>query len=218
MIRALVFDLDGVIADTEPIHHRSFHDVLKRWGVSIPQKRWLARYAGTGSKFIFQDVFRRHAVKYDVDKAVAERALIYSQLLGKAKLKPIPGFRRLLALAKRKKLGLAVVSGGHRLHVVKTLEMLGIEKDFVIISIDDVKNRKPHPEGFLRAAGLLRVEPSSCLAFEDGTAGLQASKKAGMTCVALLTSLSRSKLKKADLIVKNFSDRRFWSFLGKLGL
>ena len=216
MIKAILFDLDGVISDTEPLHYKSFHEILKKWGVRIPRKKWFATYLGTGSRFIFQDVFSKNGVAEDVEKCVEERSRIYSRMLEKSRLEPIRGFRRFYAKVKRARVPCAVVSGGHRAHVEKTLEKLGLAGKFAIVPIDEVKNRKPHPEGFLRAAEILGVNPSECLVFEDGVAGVEAAKKAGMTCVALATSTSRKNLEKADFIAGDFSDKRLkWFFRKK---
>ncbi|MEM4390043.1 MAG: HAD family phosphatase [Candidatus Micrarchaeia archaeon] len=216
MIRALVFDLDGVIADTEPLHYASFHELLARWGIRIPWRIWSTRYIGTGSSHIFEDIFRRHGISEDVSTWVKRRSELYARMLNEREVKPIRGFMRFFARAKRAGLRMAVVSGGHRAHIAATLRKLGLEKEFVVVAIEDVRNRKPHPEGFLLAAKRLGVSPSECLAFEDSVAGVEAAKRAGMLTIALTTSTTRSNLKKADAIVRHYADRRLWRLLKKL--
>ncbi|MEM3030982.1 MAG: HAD family phosphatase [Candidatus Micrarchaeia archaeon] len=216
MIKALIFDLDGVIADTEPLHYASFHEVLRRWGIRISWREWSTRYIGTGSSHILTDIFRRHGISEDVTKWVKRRSEIYARMLREKRVRPIRGFMRFYARARRAGLPCAVVSGGHRAHVRTTLRKLGIEEAFAIVSIEDVKNRKPHPEGFLVAAERLRVKPSACIAFEDSVAGVEAAERAGMTTIALTTSTTRKNLRKADLVVGDYTDPRLRKFLEKL--
>jgi len=218
VIRAIIFDLDGVIADTEPLHYASFQEVLKRLGIRVSKREWSTRYIGTGSMHIMQDILRRNGVREDAAKLVEERGRIYARMLKKRMIKPINGFMRFFQKVKRMGLPIAVVSGGHRTHIKTTLRKLGIGRGFAIVSIEDVRNRKPHPEGFLLAAQRLGARPGECIAFEDSIAGVEAARSAGMIVVALTTSTGRKNLRRADITIKDFNDKNLRAFMSEHGV
>lgn len=205
-IRAVLFDMDGVIVDTEPLHLRSFNEVLRPLGVRISRDVWTTRYTGTGSVFIMSDIFRRNRLPGDPMEYVERRKWLYQRLVLSSRIRTIRGFRQFNAWLNRLGMKKAIVSGGHRDNLLAVLRKIGLEKEFMFVSLEDVKNRKPHPEGFLLAAKRLGVRPRECLVFEDSPSGVKAAKRAGMICVALTTSTTRKKLRGADYFARDFTD------------
>lgn len=212
---AFVLDMDGVIVDSELAHVHTIELVLKRFGIRYSRAEHLTRFAGTGSKHIFSTMLKKHGIHADIEALVRERKALYQRLIKRRRLKTIAGVRHFLREAKKRSIPLAIATGGHRLNVIASLKSARLPTDFKIISVEDVKARKPHPAIFLAAARALHARPRDCIVFEDSIAGVQAAKRARMKCVALLTTTTRSSLKQAgaDLIIKDFRDPRLWRWL-----
>jgi beta-phosphoglucomutase family hydrolase len=206
MIKAIIFDMDGVIVDSEQLHLDAFNESIKKFGIKIGMKEWSTRYVGTGTRFIMSDVLKRNFVDEEIAPLIKRWRRNFRKLLKENGIETIPGFEKFNKLINKLKLKKIVASGGHKKIIVLMLKSLGLEKEFGVVSIDDVKNRKPHPEIFLLAAEKLRVKPNECIVIEDTIAGVEAAKRAGMLCIALTTTTSKENLRKADYIFKNFKE------------
>jgi beta-phosphoglucomutase-like phosphatase (HAD superfamily) len=176
-VRGLVFDCDGTLVDSMPLHMDAWENSLRRHGGDYDHDFFFSR-KGMGEEAIvaqYNALFRRD---FDIRTVVADKHQYFRRHLNS--LKPIP----LVAdLARRHEgvLPLAVVSGGKREIVHRELEVTGIGRLFrVVLTADDPFKQKPAPDMFLEAARLLGVPPSLCQVFEDGDLGLQAAEAAGM--------------------------------------
>jgi HAD superfamily hydrolase (TIGR01509 family) len=141
-----------------------------------------------------------------------KRGIVVSYL----KKRPIPSFPDAVSLvrrvAKKYRTGIGTSSSHEEIDIV--LRRLKIRRCFdVILGREDVRFHKPHPEIYLKLARKLRVSPGECVVVEDSVYGVEAAKRAGMKCVAVLNSFPASKLRKADLIVKSLNDRRVKNLL-----
>ncbi|MEM7813882.1 MAG: HAD family phosphatase [Candidatus Aenigmatarchaeota archaeon] len=217
-MNAVIFDVDGVVVDSEPYHMRSIRIILRPFGVRYSNREYAKRFAGTGSRYIITTLVKEKGVRANIEKLVEERTTLYQRLIARHKLKTFPGFKALLRALKRRKIPIALASGGHRINVISSLKAAGLRpSDFPVkITVEDVPQRKPHPRIFLAAARALRAKPRDCVVIEDSIVGVQAAKRAGMRCIALLTTAAKKDLKSAgaDLIVKDFRDPRLWRWLG----
>ncbi|MFA6490101.1 MAG: HAD family phosphatase [Candidatus Micrarchaeia archaeon] len=203
--KAVIFDLDGVVVDSEAAHLRSFNQLLAQFGVKITEKMWRENYTGVGSLAILKDVFAKNGIKEDVGAWMAKRAEIYHDVVVKTGLKEIAGFSQFFKLLEQNGIKAAVASGGHRPHILASMMSIGMPR-VEFVGLEDVKNAKPAPETFLLAANKLGVSPSQCVVFEDSFAGMKAAASAGMPCIALSTTLPASAIKgKAALVVNNFA-------------
>jgi len=216
-MKAFIFDMDGVVVDSEPLHLITLKTIFRRYGITYSLKEHATKYAGTGARHIIEGVLHEHGVSADIDKLVAERTQMYQRLIRTRRLRTIAGFSQFLVHAR--KLGkVAIASGGHMTNVASSLRAIKINPKIFssIITVDKVPQRKPKPHLFLAAARALRIRPSECIVFEDTAAGVQAAKRARMRCVALLTTIPKKSLIKAgaDLIVKDFRDPRLLKWLG----
>ena len=206
--RAVIFDLDGVIVDSEDAHFATFNQTVAPLGIKIDFSVWRHDYTGAGSRAIMADLFAKNGIRESVDEWVAKRAGIYQKYIEKNGLPSIEGFMELRLFLEQHGVKMAVASGGHKPHVAESLRAIGIQNT-VFVAAEDVKNSKPAPDLFLLAARKINVLPSECIVFEDSLAGMQASKSANMPCIALATSLPPGKLSgKAALIVDNFKSTR----------
>ena len=178
--KALIFDLDGTLADTMPIHYKACQIVCNEQGFDFPED-YFYKEAGKPTLEVFSNLVKM--LNKDIDGGV----------LGQAKeqkfLELIPTVKPLkiisdLARSQKGKVPMAIGSGGQRHSVKQTLQVIGFSGFFdSIVSCDDVKNHKPHPDTFLKAAQEMGIEPKDCVVFEDGDPGIQAAKSAGMKYV-----------------------------------
>jgi HAD superfamily hydrolase (TIGR01509 family) len=184
-IKAVIFDLDGVIADSEPISGKSTAMVLQKRGVRLTdEERRLA--FGRRSPDIFRDALRSRKkafTKGTIEAMVEEKNTIMLELM-KGSLKAVPGSLELIRLLSGKGLRLALATSSHKDKMEMELKELGIKGLFpVVVTGDGVSKGKPNPEIFLLAAKRIGVPPSGCAVIEDSAFGVQAAKAAGMLAI-----------------------------------
>lgn len=212
MIKAVLFDMDGVLSDSEPHHVRAFKELFRRHGV-ILSKKDTADIFGKLDEHIIRDLCKKNHIRCDVKKWYWEKRRIVVSYLRKSRIPSFPDAIKLVKhVAKKYMVGIGTSSSHEEIDIV--LKRLGIRKYFdVILGREDARFHKPHPEIYLKLAKRLRVRPSECVVIEDSICGVESAKRAGMGCIAVLNSFPASKLKKADLIVKSLTDKRVWEFL-----
>ena len=205
VIRAVIFDMDGVIVDSEPYSMQALVDELRRHGID-PTEEDLRRSYGRTITEDFVDYFSRHGVTADVETAVARERVRYYELAA-GNLKPFPGVMALIDHLRAQGLRLALASSGDRDKVAFSSRALGLDGVFeTVVTGDEIVHGKPHPEIYVMAARGLGVEPGECLAIEDAPNGVRAAKRAGMRCIAVTNSVLREDLQGADLIVASLAD------------
>ncbi len=186
MIKAVLFDFDGVVVQSEPLHKKTFMEILSPYGVSVSDERWYSEFAGTGSRHIFEVLLKEYGIREDVSAMVERRKGIYESRVRGGELKEMPGVREFLRALRALGIRTAIVSGSHRSNVNAALETLGLGGYFdLIVSGDDIKLRKPDPGPFLLAARMLGLAPAECIGIEDSRSGIIAVKAAGMTLVCI---------------------------------
>ncbi len=177
---ALIFDCDGTLANTAPLHYQSMAGALRNQGYSI-SREWYDARVGLSRQDLFRDYEACFKVSVDIAAASRRSQEIFAELAHQAK--PID---RILAIA-RKHAGtvpMAVASGGDRDLVHATLAAIGARDLFdQVVTVSDVFQGKPAPDLFLEAAKRLRVRPAECLVFEDSDEGLEAARRASMKAV-----------------------------------
>lgn len=216
-LRAIMFDFDGVVADSEPIHLAVFQRVLGEEGLFLSAEEYYARYLGYDDKGCFQAFLNAHGCSVSpqqLDELVARKARAYLDHI-KQHLVIFPGVRELVreAAARRR---LAIASGALRHEIEYILECAGIRKEFEhITSAEDVRHGKPDPEPFLhalaslnRAAGTgpLQLAPEDCLVIEDSIPGIRAGRAAGMKVLAVANTHTIQDLHEADALVHSLAD------------
>jgi len=159
-VRAVIFDMDGVIVDSEPYSVQALIDVLRQYGIE-PTHDDLRRSYGRRARDDFADDFARHGVAADVTTAIARKAARYFHLAA-GRLQPFPGVMALLERLRECGYPVALASSGDRVKVAFGLQALGLDGAFeAIVSGDDVTRSKPDPEIYLTAARRLGVPPPS---------------------------------------------------------
>ena len=175
---ALLFDCDGTLADTMPLHHAAWNEALLPYGIDCPPS-FIDSNAGLPAYHTVHAAGRHWGVELDAEKIAHDKEAIFEEMLPQAQ--PI---EIVLATARayHGKLPMGVVSGGMRRLVIQTLRGMDAEGLFtVLVTADDPVPPKPAPDVFLEAARQLGVDPAKCHVFEDGDPGIIAAKAAGMT-------------------------------------
>lgn len=177
---AYLFDCDGTIADSMPLHHRAWLAAIEPWGGRFPEDLFYA-YAGRPTRKIVELLNEAQGLSMPADEVEELKERTYFELM--PEVRAVPEVVEHIH-AGHGRIPMAVVSGSPRESVIKTLKTLGLLEYFgEIIGAEDYKNGKPSPDAFLLAAKRLFVEPTGCLVFEDADLGVQAAEAAGMKWV-----------------------------------
>ena len=210
-ICAVVFDLDGLLVDSEPVQ-------IAAW------ETFLARYGERLNPALLQDMFGlrvwdsarllidKLTLPLSVDEVVAERDALFFELLP-GQLHPMPGAAASVRALAKRSFRLALATSGHRRYVDVVLRELGLEGMFEAeVTGDMVSNGKPAPDIYLAAASKLGVAPSNCVALEDAPIGIASATAAGMICLAIPNDMTRQLvgLDRADAILDGLSDVLPW--------
>ncbi len=206
MLEAVLFDFDGVVVQSERLHMKTFLELLAPYHVTVDEKRWYREFAGTGSRHIFEVLVKENGIPEDVDRLVERRKRIYEERVRAGELKETPGIRQFLEYLRSKKMKIAIVSGSHSSNVRAALETLELGKFDIIISGDDMKERKPDPAPFLRAAKMLSIAPLNCVVIEDSVSGCEAARRAGMKLI-VMESPATDMVGESDLVIGDFTGR-----------
>ncbi|MFY9426234.1 MAG: HAD family phosphatase [Caldicoprobacterales bacterium] len=201
-IRAFIFDMDGVIIDSEPLHFESDKMVMREFGVELTDEE-LNRYVGVANPQMWIELKDKYSIDLSVDELIEMQHMNKLKLLEDNQLETIRGIDELITDLQRKGIAVALASSSNMEFIQLVLKKLGITECFqVIVSGDDVEKGKPEPDIFLKAAELLKVRPQDCIVLEDSAHGVNAAKRAGMKCIGFINPNSGNQdLSKADKIV-----------------
>jgi HAD superfamily hydrolase (TIGR01509 family) len=207
VIRALVFDFDGLILETETPAHQSWAEMYREHGHELPLDRWFDHVGREGGDFDAADHLAALVGEgFDRDAARMRRDTRKSELI--ATLDVMVGVREYVADAKRLGLRLAVASSSSRAWVLGHLERLRLDAEWdAVRTRDDVARTKPAPDLYLSAVAALGVAPTEAVAFEDSANGIAAAKDAGLLCVAVPNALTAGMdLSRADLRLNSLAE------------
>ncbi|QZT38539.1 HAD-IA family hydrolase [Halosquirtibacter xylanolyticus] len=179
-IKGLIFDIDGTIADSMPVHFLVFQKVAKKYGVDYTKELFL-ELAGIPALETCEIVRKRYGKQWSAAEFAKEKEETYLNHMHQ--VRAVGPVMQIIEKYKGK-LPMACGTGGDRYSASKVLDILGLDflKDKMVCA-EDVTHHKPHPETFLKAAELIDVAPENCLVFEDGALGIQAAVDGGMQVV-----------------------------------
>ena len=216
MIKAVIFDMDGVMIDSELVQSKAFEAVIKEYGkVPVYNESGVVHTIGIRSRENWEVIKKKHSIEEETDILIEKRRAIYGQLL-ETEIKPMPGLLELLALLKKHKVKIALASSSNLKHIDLVLSRLNIRDYFeVIVSGDMVQKGKPFPDVFEETARRLRVLPAKCLVLEDTESGVNAAKDAGMNVIVIPNRFTQNQdFSNADLVI-NTLQRLAWSILSR---
>lgn len=204
---AVIFDLDGVIVDSEPLHQKAFEDLFAELGRKHDHGIVFSEHVGLSDHSTLRTFLKKTGLQHELEDLNKRKMNYFLRYLREHR----PIFKELHSLipelAKHYQLGVATSSSHQVAEVV--MEISGLKSHFqVIIAREDIRLPKPDPEIYFTAARRIGVRPSACCVIEDSTPGIQAAKMAGMTVIGLTTTHLPEKLKQADLIARTYDDVR----------
>ena len=213
---AVIFDFDGVIVDSEPLHYKAFIKVLRPLGLNFSYETYLRRYVGFDDRDSFREILRdggRNPKDFNLSELIEKKGNIFREIV-EYELSAFPGALELVKLLAEKRLPLAIASGSYREEIKAMLSILKLIDYFpVIVAADDVTRSKPHPETYLKALKELRrnypdhpLDPSQCLVIEDTPSGIEAARKAGLYILAVAHTHPIEQLRDADMAIPTLLD------------
>jgi HAD superfamily hydrolase (TIGR01509 family) len=205
-IRSVIFDMDGVLVDSEPFINAAAIAMFREKGLIVRPDDFLP-FVGAGEDRYIGGVAEHYSFPLDVPAAKKRTYEIYLELIS-TQLEAFPGAFDLVQECRRAGLLIAVASSADLIKVRANLEKIGlpIPSWDAVIKGEDVKRKKPAPDIFLAAAATLGMDPQKCVVVEDAVNGVQAAQSAGMRCVAVATTFPADQLHAADVVRKQIAD------------
>jgi beta-phosphoglucomutase len=215
MFRAVIFDFDGVITDSEILHLRAFNKSLEQFGIELTTKDYYQNYLGFSDFDCYRMLITQGLLKIDeqqIGDIIKRKSTIFEQLT-RTEGRTIEGVQEFLEMLEKNRVPMAICSGSLLVEIELMLDEAHLRHFFkAIVSAEHVRKGKPHPEGFLLALKKLNegcippIAADQCIVIEDSHWGLQAGSAAGMHTVAVTNSYDAGQLTKAEKIVARLSD------------
>lgn len=186
MIEAALFDMDGLMIDSDSVISESYETVMKEYGKKPKlNERGIVHTPGISAIDNWKTLASTYKINEDISILVSKKSKLHESLIKKG-VKSMPGLHELLILLKDKNIKIAIASSSKMSVIHSVVEHLDIQKYFdVIVSGEEVENGKPAPDIFLKAAHKLNVKPMRCVVLEDSINGVKAAKAGGMKCIAI---------------------------------
>ena len=201
--KAVIFDMDGVIVDSEPRHERAFHEVWDALGYRDRHGINFQDYYGRSDRALWLDFIDKHQPPQTLEELTAWKQNRLIEIL-RAEQPIFDGLPEVVEQCAAR-WPIAVASGSLHVVIDEVLAMKGLRQHFsAIVSVQDVVHGKPAPDVFFRAAELLGLEPKDCIVLEDSAAGVTAANAAGMQVIAITNTLPREQLVHATAVVETY--------------
>lgn len=199
-ITAVIFDMDGVLTNSEPLINAAAITMFREKGLTVLPEDFLP-FVGTGEERYVGGVAEKYHFPLDAAAAKQRTYEIYLDLVP-SQLEAFPGVHELVNSCREANLLVAVASSADRIKVVANLQKIGLPPESwdAVVTGENVQHKKPAPDIFLLAAQNLGVSPAQCVVVEDAVNGVQAAKAAGMRCVAVAQTLDAHLLQEADVV------------------
>ncbi len=203
-MKAILLDFDGVVIRSMEDHFEGWKKALEEYDIIMsPEELFVLE--GSGLEDLAHQFTRKYNLPFDeAPNIIRKKCDYYNQI---KKIEFYPYLMELLNWVREREMRLGLVTGGGRDRVISTLDTLGFSDLFdVIITCDDVFTTKPSPEPYLKAAGILEIDPEDCVVIENAPLGIRSAKAAGMRCIAVTTTLSPMYLKEADIVSEDLDE------------
>ncbi|MBP5274528.1 MAG: HAD-IA family hydrolase [Abditibacteriota bacterium] len=205
MKKGVIFDMDGVLCDSEPFICKAAILMFAEKGLRVKEEDFLP-FVGAGENRYIGGVAEKYGLKVDIEEVKARTYAIYCEII-KGHLKPMNGVYDFVRGCRSRGIRLAVASSADLVKVRANLAEIGLpfESFDTVINGLDIERKKPAPDIFLLAAERLGLQPADCLVVEDAVNGVEAGKNAGMKVLGIMSSFSEKELAKADYLAKDLS-------------
>jgi HAD superfamily hydrolase (TIGR01509 family) len=215
-MKAVIFDMDGVLTDSEPLINAAAVAMFRERGLVV-QPEDFRPFVGTGENRYIGGVAEKYGFPLEIAAAKKRTYEIYLELVPR-QLRAFPGARELVGACKRAGLKIAVASSADLVKIDANLRQIGLPPSAwdTLVSAEDALHKKPAPDLFLAAARKLGVVPAECVVIEDAINGIQAAKSAGMRCVAVAQTFPAEQLVAADRVRPALSSVTLSDLLGQL--
>ena len=206
-MQIVIFDMDGVLVETEPVYERMYREVYRRFGLELPQEE-REFFIGRSSTHIWTYIKNKYSLSQTLEELIRMKEDIYEEMLRAERLAPIPGVVALLDALREQGRTLAIASSSKREIIDYIISAIGVADRFSFISSGDaVSKGKPDPEIFLKVSSHFGCEPSRCVVIEDAASGVKGAKAAGMTVFAYRNPNSGEQdLSSADAVFRNYDE------------
>ncbi|OGF50188.1 MAG: hypothetical protein A2231_10520 [Candidatus Firestonebacteria bacterium RIFOXYA2_FULL_40_8] len=214
-IKAIIFDVDGLMADTEFYQCKSVVEMMKPFGVKLTPA-YLKTTVGVSTRVNFMNLKKEYGIKENIDKLLMAREKLYEKIIKASGIKAFPGLKNIFKYAKENGIKIAVGSSSIKPQIDVVVPLLirsvGIKTPYrkyfdAVVTGSDVKNKKPAPDIYKLAAKKLGTAPAECVVLEDSVSGVKAAKAAGMFCIAVKNRYCKScDLRRSDRLVSNLKE------------
>ncbi len=208
MIRTVIFDMDGVIIDTEPIHHHAFFTQFAELGITVSDALY-ASFLGSSTRNVFQQLRQEFNLPQEVDELLRrKRELFNLKFDTDASLDLLLGVRALIEDIQRRGIQMVLASSASKATIARVFDRFGLAPYFTHrVSGEDFAQSKPNPEIFLHAASLAETPVTECIVIEDSANGVAAAKAAGIYCIGYASPHSAGQdLRLADRVIQDFAE------------
>ncbi|MBN2329777.1 MAG: HAD family phosphatase [Candidatus Omnitrophica bacterium] len=201
-MKAAIFDMDGVLVDSEPIHQRTELDALAAFGLQL-ETRDLKPYAGTTRESFQNGIALQYNFHPDWESLFHHKDQRFYEMM--EEVQSMPGVLNFIRDLQKSNIKLALATSGQKRSMEFVLNKFSLNESFsALVCANDVTHGKPHPEAFLIAADRLNIPPCDCVVFEDSVNGVKAAKAAGMYAIGIAATFPKEALHEADRIIESF--------------